>query len=123
MKRTPYNDLSHAAVQERYRTIKTMTQQGKTAAEIANALHITTRSVQRARHKLGLTKTPPPPLTPEEIARAKQMLDDGAPFSEAAATIGRSTHSLQRRFPGLGWDRQTVVQFAVLIRRTKAELR
>lgn len=116
------HDLSHAAVQERYRAIRNMTQQGRTAAEISTALHITPRSVQRARRKLGLTKPAPPRLTPEEIALAKQLLDDGASIAEAAATIGRSTHSLHRRFPEYSWDRNQIVQFAVLIRRTNAAL-
>lgn len=112
-------DCTREAVTERRRAIKTMTQQGRTAHEISTALGITQRSVERARHQMGITRPRPNPITPEEINRVAQLLQDGTSLKEAAETIGRSRESMRRHFPGQSWTRQQAVEWATVTRRWK----
>lgn len=48
-----------------------------------------------------LTRRPKP--TPELLARAKALLDDGASYTEVTRTTGVSKTTLHRKFPGSGW--------------------
>jgi DNA invertase Pin-like site-specific DNA recombinase len=41
--------------------------------------------------------------TPELLAQAKELLEDGASLKEAHRTTGISMTTLHRKFPGKGW--------------------
>ena len=112
-------DCTREVVTERRRAIAAMTRQGRTAHEISTALGITKRSVERARHEMGITRPRPNPITPDEIERVAQLLQDGASLKEAAETIGRRRESMRRHFPNQSWTRQQVVEWASVTRRWK----
>lgn len=76
------------------------TRQGWSAPQIANELGITTRSVQRARTKLGVAKRPPRRLSSDERQTIGDMLRDGASYPEVGRTVGRHPSVIRRAFPG-----------------------
>lgn len=100
--------------------IAELTLAGYSAAEIATQIGITARTVVRARSRTGASR----PcnhnnyMTPAEMARAEALLDDGASLSEVARTLGRSTVTLSKWFPGRGWPRGSGVE----LRRMMAAL-
>lgn len=87
--------------------IKRMTAAGMTAPQIATALGISTRTVQRHREKTGCAQPAPTPLTPEQLAHAETLLHDGCSIKEVARTIGCGQYTIRRHFPGsTGWPHQ-----------------
>lgn len=89
-------------VEERRDRVEELTRQGLGAAQIAHILGITDRTVIRCRVARGCIQDRRPVLTAEELRTAEQMLNDGCPYTEVAASIGRSAETLRRRFPGKG---------------------
>lgn len=71
-----------------------------TAKAVAQHYDVTPRTIQRWRRAVGVAEPAPEHLSPEDVARARAMLDDGCPYSEVAETVGRSANWLRRRFPG-----------------------
>ncbi|QDH91840.1 helix-turn-helix DNA-binding domain protein [Mycobacterium phage Phrappuccino] len=97
---------------ERRRLVVAMTRDGHSIREIAEVLDLTPRSVQRHRHDAGITRPPNnDPLTAEECATARALLEDGASYREVARTLGRSAVTLRRRLPGYGWDREQLLDY------------
>lgn len=85
---------------ERDRVIE-LTRQGRTAPQIAEQLKRSTRTVQRIRTAAGIVKTQATmPMTPQEIAWAQALLDDGASYNEVARTLGRNMKTIAERFKG-----------------------
>ena len=93
--------------------------QGLDNQQIATQLGVSERTVIRDKRALGLAAPVIPPLPPEKWVEAKQLLDEGAPYSEVARTIGRSWQRVQHRFPGMGWTRQDAGRYARLVVRYK----
>jgi len=91
-----------------------LTRQGWSAQQIADHLNVTTRTVTRSRKRSGVDKPPPQWMTAEEIARAEQMLDDGASLTEVARTLDRHPVSIWKRFPGRGWTDEQTGQYNAL---------
>ncbi|MGQ9348911.1 helix-turn-helix domain-containing protein [Mycolicibacterium gilvum] len=108
-----------ALIQERCERVAAMTRAGYTASQIAVILRITERTVQRYRVRTGCSQPAPLPLTPEEITRAEELLEDGCSLSEVARTIGRSHDAVVRRFQGRGWTRQQRAEFLHMVRRMR----
>lgn len=112
---------SAAAVSARRARIEQLTREGYSASEIAAFLGVTKRTVVRIRRKLGITKPPAGlPLSAEELRIAAEMLADGCSYTETARTLGRGVHTMIRRFPGYGWDRQQSAAYSVAVRRLNA---
>lgn len=80
-----------------------LTRAGLSAPQIAERLGIATRTVQRHRVAAGIAQPPARHLSPEEIDRARQLIDDGASYKEVARTIGCANVTVAKRFPGRGW--------------------
>lgn len=58
-------------------------------------------------------------MTPEELARARELIDDGVSIRETARTLGRSPMTIQKHFSGQSkWDRRTEAE----MRRLRREL-
>ena len=83
---------------ERTRRVAEFTRQGLSAPAIANILGVSTRSVQRARQRGGVSQGAPVPFSEDEERLAQALLDDGASMGEVARTLGRSRTPLLRRF-------------------------
>jgi hypothetical protein len=101
---------------QRRRQIVALTQAGLSARQIAEQLGVNVRTVGRHRVDVGIAQPPQRPLTAREILRAKELLDDGAPYDEAARTIGRSSAALRDHLPGYAWDKSKCAQAGVLAR-------
>lgn len=101
-------------------TVITMTQQGRSRAEIAEALDIHPDSVTRVRKRNGLT-TPPHRLTDDEVETAAALIAGGASIAEAARTIGRGADGLYSRF-SQRWTRSQSGRQAAMLRKFKEVL-
>lgn len=88
-----------AAVTDR---VIALTRAGRNIPDIAATLGITRRTVSRHRKKAGIAGPPNTPLTDQQLALAKHLLDDGAPATEAARTIGCAPRTIGRKFPNHG---------------------
>ncbi|GAA3962917.1 helix-turn-helix domain-containing protein [Gordonia caeni] len=100
----------------RRQRVATLSREGHQIADIAAALGVTPRTVQRDRATLGLVKPTPPRLDDTELAHAATLLDDGCSYQEVARTLGRSATPLRRRLPGRGWTKKQGGQWGMFIR-------
>jgi DNA invertase Pin-like site-specific DNA recombinase len=56
-------------------------------------------------------------MTPEELERARELIDEGVSIRETARTLGRSAMTVQRHFAGESkWDRKVEAQMRKLRR-------
>jgi len=56
-------------------------------------------------------------MTPEELERARELINDGVSIRETARTLGRSAMTIQRHFAGQSkWDRRTEAEMRKLRR-------
>jgi hypothetical protein len=93
--------------------------EGLSAQELAKLFGISDRHVTRLRKEFGVANPSPHGARRVDaawLARASQMLDDGAPVKEVAATLGSTEATVHRHFPGRGWDRSTVGRHARAVR-------
>lgn len=104
-------------VEYRRETITRLTQAGYSLAQIAVRLGITERTVQRHRKAAGLTQPIAPPMSQHEIAIARELLEDGASYSEVRRSIGRCVETLQRHLPGYGWNQTMAAEYRHLRER------
>lgn len=76
------------------------------------------RTVSRHRVKLGIANDPSIPLSEEEKQIARQLLEDGATYAEAARTLGRDRKCVANALPGYPvLDKSGASQLAVLGRK------
>ena len=97
--------------------IAELTRQGCSAPLIAEILGITTRTVQRARKRAGISQPRPPFTSPEERARMGELIREGVSYKEVARTLGRNEMTIARHYPGFAWTPQQVAEAGVLSRR------
>jgi hypothetical protein len=90
-----------------------------TYAAIARRVGCSHRVVDRVvkKHPELRRADPKRALTQEELDRAKEMLDDGTPYSEVGRTLGRDYKNLQRRLPGYTWTPAQVMEHARMMRQ------
>lgn len=74
---------------------------GMSARDIAAFLGVTVRMVQRDREILRLSKPKPSPMTADEIAKARELIEDGCSLTEVAATLNRSSSTIGKYCKGL----------------------
>lgn len=89
-------------IQDRRETVAALTRQGYTADQIANILRVSGRTVQRYRVITGTSQPAPRPFTDEELALARNLLEEGAGYGEVSRTIGHDRSAVRRRLPGYG---------------------
>lgn len=92
-----------------------------TAAEAAERLGVTPRTVARYRARLGLSQASPGGAarpSPELLAEIAARLDDGWPFKEVSETFHVCHKTLTRYFPGRAWSPSQVGKHAKLVRST-----
>lgn len=86
---------------ERDERIARLTRMNYSLAQIAVIEGITSRSVQRARQRVGVgRKTSGPPMSDGERALIERLLVDGASYYEVARTVNRSVSTLYKHWPG-----------------------
>lgn len=111
--------LSQGEIEKRWRRIEGMTRLGMSAPQICDQLGVSRATVERVRANAGLTRAQHK-LTAEEVAKVDRMLADGCSLAEAARTIGTSRSAIWKRFPGRGWTRQQVGEWAALLEQMRA---
>lgn len=99
---------------ERRDRIAELTRQGLTPPVIADILHISERTVGRARRSRDVAQTRWKPLTPAEIQQARVLLDDGASYAEVERTMGRSRSAFRKHLPGYAYTRAQIAEMGVL---------
>lgn len=100
--------------------IITLARYGYTTAEIADHLGCSARTVQRHRSAAGVGTLKVPNLSADEVARAAELLDDGASYRETARTLGRGVSQIIARFPGRGWTRDQINEYRVMKKQLEA---
>lgn len=60
------------------------------------------------------------PIAPERLARAEELLREGASQKEAAATVGVSRGVLAKHFPDLKWTSRQAGEFRAATRYLEA---
>jgi DNA-binding CsgD family transcriptional regulator len=98
-------------VLERRAQVSMLSRLGWSAGEIAAAVGISERTVTRHRVNAGISRANPPRLSVDELRAAREWLEGGCSYSEAARTLGRDPRTLARRLPGYGWDHREGGQF------------
>jgi predicted transcriptional regulator len=100
-------------------------QQGLSALELAKRFNITLRHATRLRKELGVAQPSPSSsrrVDAEWMAKAAALLDEGAPVKEVAMTLGCTEATVNRHFPGRGWDASTVGRHARAVRTANIDL-
>lgn len=104
-----------------------LTRAGVTAPKIAERLGCTTRTVQRARARLGISQPVSPtagrPISAERLERVRRMVEDGASHAEITRTLGVNQETLRRHFPGTQWSPQQSSEMAAAVRRANKQMR
>lgn len=78
-----------------------MIEEGLTLNEMAQALQVTTRSIDRALVKHGLRESKPAHLiTPEELERAKLLASEGMPLTWIAEDLNRHASTIAKKLDG-----------------------
>ena len=93
------------------------TQAGLGRQEIADRIGCSVDTVSNVRRRRGVRVRHSYRLSAEQLARAEQLLDDGASFAEAARSIGSTTSAVARRFPGRGWSYRECGLFTAMLRQ------
>lgn len=96
-----------------------LTEQGFSAAQIAERLGCAPRAVTRARAALGI-QGPHGDLagaraTPERLEQARALIEDGCSQAEVARTLGMSKRTLRRHFPDAQWTSEQVREHQALM--------
>lgn len=101
----------------RNQLVEEWTRRGESAALIASRLGCTPRTVVRIRAALGIAKPAPHSswMTPDEVERARALLDDGASCTEVARTLGRDSTTILKRFPQYRWTKTEAAQLGALM--------
>lgn len=95
------------------------TEQGLGRQEIADRIGCSVDTVSNVRRRRGVPVQRSYRLSAEQLARAEQLLDDGASFAEAARSIGSTTSAVARRFPGRGWSYRECGLFTAMLRKVE----
>ena len=92
---------------------------GLSARQIAERMHVTSRTVVRWRTQAGLSHRPAKIRTPDVLReRARQIIEDGGSFQEAADTIGVRQQTVRGWFPDIpAWTKSQAGAYAVMVRR------
>lgn len=92
-------DISRTEVATRRSLALAFSRQGMTVAQIAAAVGVTARSVQRYRATLGI-QHPVRRISAKDHQRIEDMLADECPIREIARTLGLSADYLYQRYRG-----------------------
>lgn len=99
-----------------------LTRQGMSIPQIAEILGCAERTVSRARKRVGVARPPHQRFTPEQVAIAEQLFDDGCSCAEVARTIDRLDVSVWKRWRHRSWTPQQVAEFAAFCRKSSVKL-
>lgn len=90
-------------IRDRREHVVRMCAEGLNDLQIAQVFHVSERTIERDRERLGLTQPTSHQWTADELRLASNLLDDGCTYSEVARTIGVARDTVRFRFPGQGY--------------------
>lgn len=97
---------------------------GWSARQIADEVGCTVRSVSRWRKRKGLSQPTPPngcrPISAERLEQARRLFDGGASRRDVQMTLGMSTKTIVRHFPGTAWTPRQSGEAAAMSRKLRA---
>ena len=96
--------------------VREFTNQGKSAATIADRLHVCTRTVVRARRRVGVAGLHVAPYSESIRERARIFLEDGASAEEVGRTLGVSGRTVRHWFPDKKWTPRQISEYGNLQR-------
>jgi DNA-binding CsgD family transcriptional regulator len=103
---------------ERDQRILQLSREGLSVKQISQLVGITGRSVQRTRARFrNAPAVIATPLTAAQLSFAHALLENGAPYSEVARTLGCNYTTVRRHFPGYDWTLRQCALHGVLVRR------
>lgn len=101
-----------------YERLRIMINEGCTIAQIAEAMGVTTRTINRQKRSIGLSNPRPTSRPLEEWAhKAAQLLTEGYSLRSVSELTGIGRTTLSRHFPGQGWTKHQVGHYAAEVRR------
>ncbi|MGB3708940.1 helix-turn-helix domain-containing protein [Gordonia sp. (in: high G+C Gram-positive bacteria)] len=104
-------------LRERGNQVARMTAAGMSAAQIAEQLEVSPRTVARWRTRIGINVRPAAKaLTGEQHATARRLIEDGCSLAEVARTIGCSSSVLGRWYPEAAWSRSECSMYRLMLR-------
>ena len=83
--------------------VRQLTQQGRTAEQIAEQLHCSTSSINQIRKQLGITN-PRHTLTTEKRVLIEAAIRDGWSQAEICRTHHVDPETMRRHYPDAKWD-------------------
>ncbi|APU93057.1 helix-turn-helix DNA binding domain protein [Mycobacterium phage Bubbles123] len=105
---------------EQVKTVLAMTRDGFSAKHIGDVIGCSARTVVRVRARGDARVMDPElftPLTQEQKDFARYLLDDGAPYQEVARTLGVSSTTIEKHFPGRAWTKRQAAEFTALLKK------
>lgn len=98
--------MTAEALSERAERVAALTREQRSATDIAWILGVSVRTVERYRHRLGLSRSEcrRERLSEDVLLRAKYLLLDGASYKEVGRTVGAHPGTVAKYLPGFGWS-------------------
>lgn len=94
-----------------------------TRQDIAKEFGMSMRTVDRYRARLRGHKNEVFVYPQEVVDQAGEMLDDGMSYAEVARTLGiKMPRTVARWYPGRGWTKAQVLEFATLASKNRGLL-
>lgn len=102
--------------------VRRLSEQGLSIREVATHLHVTHRTVSRARARLGIAHRVNTPVTDAERRRIESLIREGYCASQIGQIIGRSGQHVGRLYPESRATKQQKAEIASLsMRLTKLQ--
>lgn len=115
------NHASPEKLATRARAVKMYTDSDLTVPEIAQEFSVSEKTIQYWAKTAGVPRRGPARLTPEILAKAHELVADGASRNEAARTLGVSGRGLAAH--GIpGWSAETLSNYMKTIKAHRTQL-
>jgi len=98
-----------------YEQVKELTQQGRTAAQIAVQLGCSASAINQIRRRLGITN-PNKWLTHERRQRIEALIEDGCSQAEICRTEGVDPETMRRHYPAAIWTQEQQTEYLRTLR-------
>ena len=105
----------------RARAIRLYTDSDLTVPEIAREFNVSTKTIRYWAKIAGVPLRGRGPIPPEIIAKAHELVADGASRNEAARTLGVSSQAL-RGHNVAGWSLETISDYMKTIKTHRTQL-
>lgn len=104
---------------------ESLSDSGVSVPEMASRLGVSKKTVQRWRRETGRTPQPVSPyagypVSPDRLAAAERLLEDGAPVIEVVRTLGMHERTVRAHFPHrVRWSQSDAGRHSSVLRKLK----